>query len=71
MVCLPRASGLTDNRLNTKLESQRLEPMTDLVKDFSDGVKLIQVSASSPYLTMIKLMASCLSVSWTLPRAMY
>jgi hypothetical protein len=31
-------------RLNTKLESQGLDPMTDLVKDFSTGVKLIQVS---------------------------
>ncbi|ORY28583.1 calponin homology domain-containing protein [Naematelia encephala] len=29
--------------LNTKLESQNLEPMTDLVKDFSNGVKLIQL----------------------------
>ncbi|KAL7423718.1 alpha-actinin [Cryptotrichosporon argae] len=28
--------------LNTKLQSQGLEPMTSLVKDFSDGVKLIQ-----------------------------
>lgn len=31
-------------RLNTKLESQGLTPMTDLVKDFSNGVKLIEVS---------------------------
>jgi hypothetical protein len=31
------------NRLNTKLESKDLEPMTDLVKDFSNGVKLIEV----------------------------
>lgn len=31
-------------RLNTKLEGQGLDPMTDLVKDFSNGVKLIQVS---------------------------
>lgn len=31
-------------RLNTKLESQGLDPMTDLVNDFSTGVKLIQVS---------------------------
>ncbi len=29
--------------MNTKLESHRLEPMTDLVKDFSNGVKLIEV----------------------------
>ncbi|ORX34112.1 calponin homology domain-containing protein [Kockovaella imperatae] len=29
--------------LNTKLEGQKLEPMTDLVKDFSSGVKLIQL----------------------------
>lgn len=34
------------DRLNTKLESQGLVPMTDLVKDFSDGVKLIQVSTN-------------------------
>ena len=31
-------------RLNTKLEAADLEPMTDLVKDFSSGVKLIEVS---------------------------
>lgn len=31
-------------RLNAKLEAADLEPMTDLVKDFSNGVKLIQVS---------------------------
>lgn len=36
--------GSDDSRLNTKLESQGLDPMTDLVKDFSNGVKLIQVS---------------------------
>lgn len=37
---------LTDHtcRLNTKLEAKDLEPMTDLVKDFSSGVKLIEVS---------------------------
>ncbi|RSH92750.1 hypothetical protein EHS25_008196 [Saitozyma podzolica] len=29
--------------LNTKLESKDLEPMTDLVKDFSNGVKLIEL----------------------------
>lgn len=33
--------------LNTKLESAGLERMTDLVKDFSNGVKLIQVCAES------------------------
>ena len=31
-------------RLNVKLEMKGVEPMKDLVKDFSDGVKLIQVS---------------------------
>ncbi|KAL1405125.1 alpha-actinin [Vanrija albida] len=31
------------SRLNTKLESHGLEPMTSLGKDFSDGVKLIQL----------------------------
>lgn len=31
------------SRLNTKLEAADLEPMTDLVKDFSSGVKLIEV----------------------------
>lgn len=31
-------------RLNKQLESHGLEPMTDVVKDFSSGVKLIQVS---------------------------
>ncbi|KAK4688455.1 hypothetical protein P7C73_g1661, partial [Tremellales sp. Uapishka_1] len=30
-------------RLNTKLESQGLDPMTSLVRDFADGVKLIQL----------------------------
>lgn len=34
----------TDIRLNAKLEAADLAPMSDLVKDFSDGVKLIQVS---------------------------
>lgn len=39
-----RSRGGTDQaRLNTKLESQGLTPMTDLVKDFSNGVKLIEV----------------------------
>jgi hypothetical protein len=37
---------LTD-RLNTKLEAADLEPMTDLVKDFSSGVKLIEVRIPS------------------------
>jgi hypothetical protein len=32
------------SRLNTKLESQGLEPMVSLATDFADGVKLIQVS---------------------------
>ena len=36
-----------DGRLNTKLESKGLEPMTDLVRDFANGVKLIQVSDDS------------------------
>ena len=30
-------------RLNTKLEANGYEPMTSLVKDMSDGVKLIQL----------------------------
>ncbi len=30
-------------RLNTKLESNGYSPMTSLVKDLSDGVKLIQL----------------------------
>ena len=30
-------------RLNTKLEHHGLDPMTDLERDFSSGVKLIQV----------------------------
>lgn len=34
---------LTSPRINTKLLSSELEPMTDLVKDLSDGVKLIQL----------------------------
>jgi len=42
-------------RLNSKLESENLEPMTDLVKDFSTGVKLIQVLPST-YLHFITLM---------------
>ena len=40
--------GVHIRRLNTKLEGQKLEPMTDLVKDFSNGVKLIQVSLLVP-----------------------
>lgn len=32
-----------NTRLNTKLEASGYEPMTSLAKDFSDGVKLIQV----------------------------
>jgi hypothetical protein len=35
--------SLTSNRLNTKLEAHGYEPMTSLVKDFRDGVKLIQL----------------------------
>lgn len=43
-VCGGHDGGLiVTNRLNTKLESKDLEPMTDLVKDFSNGVKLIEV----------------------------
>lgn len=30
-------------RINTKLVSSELEPMHDLVRDLSDGVKLIQL----------------------------
>ena len=30
-------------RLNTKLESQNYPPMTSLVQDLSDGVRLIQL----------------------------
>jgi len=33
-------------RLNVKLEMKGVEPMQDLVKDFSDGVKLIQLLVS-------------------------
>jgi hypothetical protein len=35
------------SRINTKLLSSELEPMTDLVKDMSDGVKLIQLLVKS------------------------
>ena len=34
-------------RLNTKLESNGYPPMTSLVKDLSDGVRLIQLMAST------------------------
>lgn len=30
-------------RLNQKLESRNIPPMTNLAKDFSDGVRLIQL----------------------------
>ena len=46
MVRDPRFFSIaTDNciRLNTKLESKGYDPMTSLVKDLSDGVKLIQL----------------------------
>ena len=33
-------------RLNTKLESQNYPPMTSLVQDLSDGVRLIQLMVS-------------------------
>jgi hypothetical protein len=39
------------SRLNTKLESRGLEPMSSLGKDFSDGVKLIQVGGHLDVLT--------------------
>lgn len=35
-------------RLNTKLESQGYQPMTSLVKDLSDGVRLIQLMVRFP-----------------------
>jgi cofilin len=35
--------SLLDGRLNTKLEAQGYPPMTSLVKDLSDGVRLIQL----------------------------
>lgn len=35
-------------RLNTKLESNGHPPMTSLVKDLSDGVRLIQLMVSMP-----------------------
>lgn len=44
-------------RLNTKLEGQKLEPMTDLVRDFSSGVKLIQVSFV--YAKVLVTLTSC------------
>jgi hypothetical protein len=40
-VCFTEFNALF--RINTKLLSSELEPMTDLVKDLSDGVKLIQL----------------------------
>jgi hypothetical protein len=50
MVSRCRSAGIADSsdesRLNAKLEAANVEPMTDLVKDFCDGVKLIQVSLS-------------------------
>lgn len=40
-----RAPGLTANvrRLNTKLQEGDYPPMSSLVKDLSDGVRLIQL----------------------------
>lgn len=43
---VPARRRRSHTRLNTKLESHGLEPMTSLAKDFSDGVKLIQVGSS-------------------------
>lgn len=40
-ISLRRSSGT--NRLNTKLEANGYPPMTSLVKDLSDGVRLIQL----------------------------
>lgn len=44
-------SSLASVRLNTKLESQGYQPMTSLVKDLSDGVRLIQLMVRSPYIS--------------------
>jgi hypothetical protein len=57
MVTIPLASQLATfahhtlvSRLNTKLESNGYPPMMSLVKDLSDGVRLIQLMASAlPY----------------------
>ena len=48
LVTVMTVRGVHIRRLNTKLEGQKLEQMTDLVKDFSNGVKLIQVSLLVP-----------------------
>ena len=42
-----RRSDELMRRLNVKLEMKGVEPMQDLVKDFSNGVKLIQLLVSS------------------------
>lgn len=52
-----RRRALTE-RLNVKLEMKGVEPMKDLVKDFSDGVKLIQVSRPRTRKAMLTV-ASC------------
>jgi len=46
------------HRLNVKLEMKGVEPMKDLVKDFSDGVKLIQVRSAYRYLPVYRLTPS-------------
>jgi len=38
-------------RLNTKLESQGYQPMTSLVKDLSDGVRLIQLMVRPSFIS--------------------
>jgi hypothetical protein len=43
------------DRLNVKLEMKGVEPMQDLVKDFSDGVKLIQLLVSCSHSRMDQL----------------
>lgn len=40
---------LHERRLNTKLEANNYSPMTSLVKDLSDGVKLIQLMVRSQF----------------------
>ena len=50
--------SMKGSRLNTKLESQSLEPMTDLVRDFSSGVKLIEVLCPCSLMFAVRLYTS-------------
>lgn len=47
----PNINSRFSIRLNTKLESQGYQPMSSLVKDLSDGVRLIQLMVRPPLIS--------------------